>query len=63
VSSFWYAHRSCPETVTRYTVFDCGLLATPTPNPTEGIEAARWVDPGDPPTATLPQVRLVCDAL
>jgi len=63
VSTFWYAHQSCDATVTRYTVYDCSLLAPPTPNAAEGIEAARWVDPDDPPTETLPQVRLVCNSL
>ena len=62
-STFWYAHRSCEWTVTRYTLFDCTLLGTPTPNAAEGIEDARWVDPADPPTRTLPQVRLVCERL
>ena len=62
-TSFWYAHRSCDSTVTRYTVYDCSLLETPTPNGAEGIEAARWVDPADPPTCTLPQVRGLCRSL
>lgn len=62
-TTFWYAHRSCDSTVTRYTVYDCSLLETPTPNGAEGIEAARWVDPTDPPTRTLPQVRVLCHSL
>jgi ADP-ribose pyrophosphatase YjhB (NUDIX family) len=60
VSTFWYAHQSCEATVTRYKIYDCALLATPTPNRTEGIHDARWVDPADSPTGTLPQVRGVC---
>lgn len=58
-SVFWYPHSSLPETVTVYTVFECSLLSTPRPRPSEGIEACRWVAPTDQPATTLPQVRRV----
>jgi len=61
VTRFWYVHHSCEETVSVYTVFDCDLLSTPTPNPGEGVFEHRWVDPTDPPTGTLPQVQYVCE--
>lgn len=56
VGRCWYAHRSEPLAVTEYTVFDCQVLAEPTPNPSEGIEAARWVRPEALPPQTLPQI-------
>jgi 8-oxo-dGTP diphosphatase len=52
----WYAHRSEPLAVTEYTVFQCQLLGEPTPDPSEGIEAARWVRPEALPPRTLPQI-------
>jgi len=61
VSTFWYIHHSCDETVSVYTVFDCELRSSPTPNRIEGILEHRWVDPQDPPTGTLPQVQYVCE--
>lgn len=60
VSTFWYAHESLPETVSRYMVFECSLLSAPEPNSSEGVVESRWVDPRTPPTGTLPQVRHIC---
>ena len=60
VSTFWYAHESLVETVSRYTVFECSLLSAPEPNESEGVYETRWVDPRAPPPGTLPQVRQVC---
>lgn len=63
VTAFVYKHRSRRDTLSRYTVYDCGLDSDPEPNPGEGILAHRWVDPMDPPGATLPQVRWVLAGL
>jgi 8-oxo-dGTP diphosphatase len=57
--SYWYAHSSLEATVSVYTVFECTLLSGVSPDPDEGVLDARWVDPADPPPATLPQVRQV----
>lgn len=59
IDSIVYAHRSCHETVTRYTVFDCTLRTTIRRNPCHGIHDVRWVRPENLPATTLPQVRLV----
>jgi len=61
VSKFWYIHRSCGETVSVYTVYDCSLLSEPAPNAEEGVFESRWVDPDSVPTGTLPQVQYVCE--
>lgn len=55
-SSFKYAHRGKPGTVSTYVVFETRLLAAPSPNSREGVTGYRWVDPNDPPAETLPQV-------
>ena len=59
VTGFVYKHRSRRDTLSRYTVYDCRLASDPEPDPREGILAHRWVDPMEPPGATLPQVRWV----
>lgn len=63
VTTFVYKHRSRRHTLSRYTVYDCQLTSDPQPNPREGILAHRWVDPMDPPGATLPQVRWVLSGI
>lgn len=57
VTTFWYAHSSREQTVSRHTVVRCRLLSRPAPVRTEGIIDHRWVDPSAPPAATIPQVR------
>lgn len=59
VSRFWYAHSSLPDTLSLYTVFDCTLGPDGDPAPRDGVLDYRWVEPADPPPATLPQVRHV----
>lgn len=61
VADFWYHHQST-DAVTRYEVFACSLLSSPTPALEEGILDSRWVDPESPPATTLPQVRQVIRA-
>jgi 8-oxo-dGTP diphosphatase len=61
VGQVWYAHRSNTAAVTEYTVFECQLLTEPTPDPTEGVEAARWLNPEALPPRTLPQVPAISD--
>jgi ADP-ribose pyrophosphatase YjhB (NUDIX family) len=56
-ATFWYAHASRENTVTRYTVFDCTLVSNPRPNETDGILAKRWADPTSLPPSTLLPVR------
>ncbi|WP_254272910.1 NUDIX hydrolase [Haloarcula marina] len=60
VTQFWYAHDSLDNTVSAYTVYDCTLLTDPSPVHDEGIYDARWATPSALPSATLPQVRQVC---
>lgn len=57
VSTFWYAHASSPDTVSRYVVFACRLLTEARPVRAEGILDTRWVEPPDLPPTVLPQVR------
>ena len=57
VSTFWYAHSSSPDTVSRYVVFACGLLSTVQPVQGEGILDAAWMEPAELPPTVLPQVR------
>jgi 8-oxo-dGTP pyrophosphatase MutT (NUDIX family) len=56
----WYAHRSAPNLVSVYTVFECWTLTDPAPKLADGIEASRWVRPDAIPPRTLPQVRSIC---
>ncbi len=60
LTQFWYTHDSLENTVSEYTVFDCTLLSDPVPNEEEGVFEARWATPSALPSATLPQVRHVC---
>ena len=60
LSTFWYAHDSHEAGLSAYAVFECSLHSTPTPNPAEGVFEARWVEPGEFPPTTLPQVRYLC---
>ena len=62
VSTFWYAHDSLDASMSVYTVFDCSLLSRPAPNPDEGLFEAQWREPDALPSATLPQVRYLCQA-
>jgi ADP-ribose pyrophosphatase YjhB (NUDIX family) len=57
VSTFWYAHASSSDTVSRYVVLPAALLSEARPVRAEGILAAAWTDPTDPPATVLPQVR------
>lgn len=57
VSTFWYAHSSSPDTVSRYVVFACGLLSAVRPVRGEGILDAAWMEPAELPPTVLPQVR------
>ena len=54
--SFQYAHRSKPDVVSTYTVYETWLLDEPTPNGREGVTEYEWVDPAATPAETLPQV-------
>lgn len=55
VTSFWYAHRSLGRAVSVYTVFDCSLVGTPTPDGGEVVETV-WGHPPALPARTLPGV-------
>ena len=57
VSTFWYAHASSPDTVSRYVVFACGVLSAVRPVQGEGILDAAWMEPTELPPTVLPQVR------
>ena len=57
LAQFWYAHNSADQTLTLYTVFDCGLVSEPTPNGRDGVLDMRWVRPEDLPPSTLLPVR------
>ncbi|WP_394346453.1 NUDIX hydrolase [Haloarcula amylovorans] len=59
---WWYAHQSAHQTVTLYQVFQTYVVATPVPNPAEGVLAAQWVAPKELPARTLPQVRQLIQA-
>lgn len=59
VTTIWYAHSSCQNTFSIYTVFECTLLSDPTPNRKEGILEHQWVSPTNLPASTLPQVRYI----
>jgi len=63
LSTFWYAHDSHEAAVSTYAVFECSLHSTPTPNPAEGVFETRWIEPGECPPTTLPQVRYLCTQL
>jgi 8-oxo-dGTP pyrophosphatase MutT (NUDIX family) len=52
-----YAHRSDDRTLSLYDVYSCRLCSRVRPVPGEGILDARWVEPGDLPARTIPQVR------
>ena len=51
-----YAHRSDDLTVSLYDVYRCRLCSRVRPAPGEGILDARWVEPGELPARTIPQV-------
>lgn len=57
ITQFWYAHRSCENTVSLCSVYDCSLISAAEPNHREGILATRWAAPSELPAKTLPQVR------
>ena len=57
ISTFWYAHRSSPRLLSRYTAFSCSVAGEVRPVRREGILDSVWADPDDPPVGTLPQVR------
>lgn len=59
VGTIWYAHSSCQNTFSVYTVFSCYLLSSPVSNEKEGIIEYQWVSPTDLPSSTLPQVHHV----
>ncbi|MFW5974438.1 MAG: NUDIX hydrolase [Natrialbaceae archaeon] len=52
-----YAHRSDDLTASLYDVYRCRLCDRASPVPGEGILNVRWVEPGELPPRTLPQVR------
>lgn len=61
ITRFLYAHRSCENTVSICTVFNCTLVSPATPNDQEGIYEKRWLPFDQLPSSTLPQVRYVVD--
>jgi ADP-ribose pyrophosphatase YjhB (NUDIX family) len=63
VSSFWYVHESTHDVVSLNTVFACHLPSTADPDRSEGIVDSRWVDPTNPPSGTLLQIRQLIDRL
>lgn len=52
-----YAHFGRTQTISMYRVFERALLEQPWANPREGVYACQWVDPQEPPTRILPQVK------
>jgi len=58
-SHYPYAHRSRPNLLSLYTVYDCSLLGRPSPCIEEGVDQCRWVHPDGLPVRTVPQVRTV----
>jgi ADP-ribose pyrophosphatase YjhB (NUDIX family) len=60
---FPYRHQGRSDIVSVYTVFDCLLASSITPNPAEGVLDCRWVAPANIPATTLPQVRYLCRQL
>lgn len=59
LSTFWYAHQST-HAITRYHVFKAALTDPPSARRAAGIIETQWAPLRDPPSLTLPQVKLLC---